>query len=95
VLSPRSCGVYDKEIIQWLWRPFLAVSVKSFVGYDRDDPSAPGVGTFLVIHTFSFVCRTVVQGFVCRTMCIRRSFHWLCRSRASSATTAMIPVHRG
>jgi len=25
-------GAYDKEVVQWLWRPFLAVAVKAFVG---------------------------------------------------------------
>jgi len=25
-------GAYDKEVVQWLWRPFLAVAVQAFVG---------------------------------------------------------------
>ena len=28
----QQVGAYDKEVVQWLWRPFLAVAVKAFMG---------------------------------------------------------------
>lgn len=42
--SPSTYGAYDREIIQWMWRPFLSSAVKSFVGFDREtDPQDASV----------------------------------------------------